>query len=742
MSELVDELASAELVDRFLQPPLFQQLIEACSVNILDRQRPFERKTRFLGLPYHDARTQRQRLSIAFNQRGVHAVMVQFIRIQYQRYAEQRFIAELEPRTANKGVAAALNHPVPTGRQQRDIRVSAVREIGILNQQLLYFLHRESKLDSAETARDRLVLTPQRGADQQCNSQQNNPVSHTPHIGVRSCGAEHLSSARAWRYTLLVRHVGVLIMLCMLIIPPTQLCSQSSAVVSELPTTSGSELRIRTQPDQADVTINGRYVGRTPLTIVDLTPGTVRVNISRQGYYSVERWVRLRDQARIELDVVLEQKIGILSLSLEPADAEIYIDGVQKSAGVLRLPVGDYTLYVTRFGYADHRERLTIRENRTTVRHITLSPVPFELHNLDLSRSVFNPLHPGSAGSTSVRFDVTAAGSAALTVVNAEGRTVFQHQISDFTQRRQRFVWDGQDRYNNPLPSGEYTLTVEAQSADHATRMVRSLPLTLDHSLDLGFRTTRSSTSGALLAPDIIALPRGVFQVHAIASRHVANASTALDPALPVHLGLRLGLGADLELAAVGDLFISASGATTRLKAGSSLRWVYSDAAAPFVSLSDRLIAALQASLVLEAAGTSSVNPHDANASWPSLRLASPVGLRSSYFRLVVTPELVVSNSYPDDKTDYSNAGFPLFWSYTRAALFYDYRGFSAALSAAVRHEPFVQGWSPAAPLYTAVELHQSIPRTPVVLSLFSSAETARGSGPTLFLGAGMGILY
>ncbi|TVR34537.1 MAG: PEGA domain-containing protein [Spirochaetaceae bacterium] len=531
-------------------------------------------------------------------------------------------------------------------------------------------------------------------------------------------------------------------MLCMLIIPPTQLCSQSSAVVSELPTTSGSELKIRTLPDQADVAINGRYVGRTPLTIVDLTPGTVRVNISRQGYHSVERWVRLRDQARIELDVVLEQKIGILSLSLEPADAEIYINGVQKTAEVLRLPAGDYTLYVTRFGYVDHRERLTIRENRTTVRHITLSPAPFELHNLNLSRRVFNPLHPGSAGSTSVRFDVTAAGSAALSVANAEGRTVFRHQISDFTRRRQRFVWDGQDRYNNPLPSGEYTLTVEAESADHTERIVRSLPLELDHSLDIGFRTTRSSASGALLAPDVIALPRGVFQVDAMATRHVASGSTSLDPALPVHLGLRLGLGSDLELAATGDLFISASGTSTHMQAGTSLRWVYSHGSAPFTSLSDRLIAGLQASLVLDAAGSGSVNPYDANANWPSLRLASPVGLRSSHFRLVLAPELVVSNSYPDDKTDYSAAGFPLFWSYTRAALFYDYRGFSAALSAAVRHEPFVHGWSVAAPLYTAVELHQSIPRTPVVLSLFSSAEITRGSGPTLFLGAGLGILY
>ena len=531
-------------------------------------------------------------------------------------------------------------------------------------------------------------------------------------------------------------------MLCLLIIPPTQVRSQSSAVVSAVASNGAIELTIRSQPDEADVTINGRYVGRTPLTIVDLTAGTLRVSISRRGYHTVERWVRLRDQTRIELDVVLQQKIGILSLSLEPSDAEIYIDGVQQSAEVLRLPADDYTLYVTRFGYADHRERLTIRENRTTVRHITLNPAPFELHNLNLSRTVFNPLHPGTAGSTSVRFDVTAAGSAGLTVANAEGRTVFQHQISDFTQRRQRFVWDGQDHYDNPLPSGQYTLTVEAESADHSERIVRSLRLTLDHSLDLAFRTTRSSTSGALLAPDIIALPRGLFQVHAVASRHVASASTLVDHALPAHLGLRIGLGSDLELAATGDLFISGTGTATRLQVGTSLRWVYSDGAAAFASLSDRLIAALQTSLVLEAVGSKSVNPYDASANWPSLRLASPVGLRSSYFRLVLTPELVVSNSYPDDSTSYSNAGFPIFWSYTRAALFYDYRGFSAALSAAVRQKPFMEGWSVAAPLYSAVELHQSIPRTPVVLSLFASGEIASDSAPILFLGAGLGILY
>ncbi|TVQ40236.1 MAG: PEGA domain-containing protein [Spirochaetaceae bacterium] len=552
----------------------------------------------------------------------------------------------------------------------------------------------------------------------------------------------YLFSVPSTRYTQDVRYLSILLLLIAFSISAPPLGAQSTAVIAEIERDSGVELHIRTLPDDADVAINGRYVGRTPLTIRDLSPGTVRVTLSRSGYRTVERWVRLRDQSRVELDVVLEQQIGILSLVLEPPDAEVFIDGVRRTEEVLRLPIGDYTIYVTRFGYNDHRERITIRENRTTLRQITLKPAAFEVHNLSLSRSILNPLTPGAAGSAAVRFDVTAAGSATLMVRDAAGRPVYRDAIADFDQRRQRFSWDGRDASGLPVPSGDYTLQLRAHPTDHGEVITRTLSLTVDRTLPVAYRSTRSSSSGALLAPDVLALPRGVFQLHSAAAGGPLADGRSNGPLAPAHLGLRLGIGNGMEVAATADGFFSDSISDARLQGAASLRWVYAASQPEPASLYDSFMGALQASLVLGPTEAARVNPADATANWPSLRLGLPFGLHIRHFRAVLTPELVLSHTYPARIPRTPHAGQLLGWGYARAALIFDHAGFTAAASAALRSKPFTDGAAIAGPLYSALEVHQLVPQTPLALTLFVTSEARTGSDLRLSLGGGLGILY
>ncbi len=512
-------------------------------------------------------------------------------------------------------------------------------------------------------------------------------------------------------------------------------------------------MRIRSIPDGADVTINGRFVGRTPLTVRDLAPGTHRIRIEKTGYVPVDRWVRLQENSLLEMDVVLEQRVGILSLDIQPDDASVYIDGLLRSGDTFRLPVGTYTLHLTRFGYRDHSERIPIKENRTVVRRVRLEPAPFELLQANLSQRRFNPDNPGPSGVLVVNFEVTAPGAASVAVLSPANELVFQSRIPSFDERRQRVRWDGRNQTGAPLPDGNYRVVIEARGAADQATVRRVLETAIDRTRIVAYRSTLHATSGALFAPDTLSLPAGNFQVSAGALASLHSADAIETDFVPGHFGLRAGLGAGLELTITADGFFAAPVDTSRLQAGGGIRWAY--------AATNRFSAAVQLSGVLGQTSTARANPHDTTANWPGVRLALPAGIGFGRFRLVVAPELAGAVSHPEDNG--SGTDGVVFWTNGRAALYFDHNDFSAALSTALRFKPFGPGSTgdySAGPdgssssgfsgrpegviraLHAGVELHYILPNTPLALSLGVATHFESTDRWALLAGGGMGILY
>lgn len=532
--------------------------------------------------------------------------------------------------------------------------------------------------------------------------------------------------------------------------------AQSTSIITETERPSGSELRIRSIPDGADVTINGRYIGRTPLNVRDLASGTHRVRIEKSGYVPVDRWVRLQENSLLEMDVVLEQRVGILSLDIRPDDADVTIDGLVRSGDTFRLPVGEYTLHVARFGYRDHRERVTIRENRTVVRRIRLEPAPFDVSAATLSQPRFNPDAPGPAGILLLNFEVTAPGEATVRVLSPDATEVFRSDIPSFSERRQRVRWDGRGPAGEALPDGSYRVVIEARGEADQTAVRRVLDAAIDRSRIVAYRSTLQGTGGALFAPDTVSLPAGNFQVSAGALAPL-HSSGALDADfIPGYFGLRAGVGAGLELTLSADGFFTAPVDTSRLQAGAGIRWTYAaptpraiaSQLPPAAGLRQWFTGAVQLTALFGRTDGMRANPYDTTANWPSVRLGLPTGIGSGPFRLVVTPELVASLSHPDAIGGSSDE--PVFWSYARAALFFDRNDFSAALSTALRTQPFGGDTSvgPGRPdgftraLHAGVELHQILPNTPFAVSLSVATHFESADSRALLIGGGMGILY
>ena len=72
-------------------------------------------------------------------------------------------------------------------------------------------------------------------------------------------------------------------------------------------TDSVTELVVTTQPEGARVTVNGIGWGNSPVTVSHLPPGDQRIRMSKEGYATEERVLRLAEGRRRTLDIRLER---------------------------------------------------------------------------------------------------------------------------------------------------------------------------------------------------------------------------------------------------------------------------------------------------------------------------------------------------------------------------------------------------------------------------------------------------
>lgn len=118
---------------------------------------------------------------------------------------------------------------------------------------------------------------------------------------------------------------------------------------------------VRSDPAGADVSVGGRYRGRTPVEI-GLAPGVPHeVVVARAGYRPATRSVNVGSRERATLSVALEPVLGELTLRGEPADALLYVDGQPRGPAnqTLSLPAAPHVVEVRKAGLATFRSTVT-----------------------------------------------------------------------------------------------------------------------------------------------------------------------------------------------------------------------------------------------------------------------------------------------------------------------------------------------------------------------------------------------
>ncbi len=120
-------------------------------------------------------------------------------------------------------------------------------------------------------------------------------------------------------------------------------------------------VRVITEPAGVAVTAGGRYRGVTPLE-VELTPGRVHeLALVKPGYEPATSRVDLTATRGATVRVTLTPRLGIVRVIIEPADAELLVDGKLVGAATreLTLPAVSHRLEVRKAGFAAYSTDVT-----------------------------------------------------------------------------------------------------------------------------------------------------------------------------------------------------------------------------------------------------------------------------------------------------------------------------------------------------------------------------------------------
>lgn len=122
-------------------------------------------------------------------------------------------------------------------------------------------------------------------------------------------------------------------------------------------------LVITTEPEQAEVTVNGIVRGKTPITVTDIPKGRATVQLKLDGFDEETRELTVNSGDRQTLAVSLKGKPGTLYLSSVPEGARFYLNNEFRGISPVTIPglrPGSYEVRAEKDGYGTSTRTVTV----------------------------------------------------------------------------------------------------------------------------------------------------------------------------------------------------------------------------------------------------------------------------------------------------------------------------------------------------------------------------------------------
>ncbi|WP_297489633.1 PEGA domain-containing protein [Thermococcus sp.] len=172
----------------------------------------------------------------------------------------------------------------------------------------------------------------------------------------------------------------IILILAPLAIHSVSSCSICWVTASSTPTDQANEyglLTVDSLPSGAEVYIDGRLVGTTPLKNYRIPVGIHEVVVKKNAYVPAAYAVQIKANELKTLNVVLVPATGKLTVNSNPSGAEVYIDGKKVGTTPLRnytIPEGIHEVAIRKAGYAERAYAISIKYGELKVLNVTLSP--------------------------------------------------------------------------------------------------------------------------------------------------------------------------------------------------------------------------------------------------------------------------------------------------------------------------------------------------------------------------------
>lgn len=135
-------------------------------------------------------------------------------------------------------------------------------------------------------------------------------------------------------------------------------------------------LSIETVPSGAEIYIDGYKKGVSPIT-VNLLIGKYKVKAIKENYEVYEKEVTIEYKTTRKETFNLTEEPGSLLIKVEQSPANVYVDGDWKGKADPKLsfekfPSGVHTVKITKDGYEDYKQTITIHANKSETISIVL----------------------------------------------------------------------------------------------------------------------------------------------------------------------------------------------------------------------------------------------------------------------------------------------------------------------------------------------------------------------------------
>ena len=140
---------------------------------------------------------------------------------------------------------------------------------------------------------------------------------------------------------------------------------------------------ITTDPQGANILIDGVEVGETPKTIPNLESGSHNLILVYPGYERLQKRIMVEEGKTIPISEYLVPKTGSLSILSDPIGATVYLDNFVKGQtplDILELPVKDYMIRLELKDYQMLERRVTVQYAENTTQKYSLDPLPGKLN--------------------------------------------------------------------------------------------------------------------------------------------------------------------------------------------------------------------------------------------------------------------------------------------------------------------------------------------------------------------------